>query len=988
MPWVELIRGPSPVEKTLLLDYISPLEITTFILAIQNRHWLVLASQAGFNLMKLMIIASTALFSLQPVDIARNSTQLMSLDRFNGSAYNLSAVDFRPIYNTYWASSLGTDFPVGTTEKYAYQTFQPTYGNTTNITAMVETFSGDMGCVIGSLANVTLNLRTNRTYVEVAAPACGGMKVNTGGPASKKGPVSYVGALVKGNCSNRAEEADGGTSFLVFMSLWELFTPLDENSNDSSSSYILKSAVGLICYPTYAIQRATVVLDSAESLKPISVEIDTGDDSRLLPEFSRGDFAKASEVAFNATTDLAGNSNATFADPHNIDAFTFLAMQQEPNLTLADMLNPDVLLRTSNKTFRMVSAQLAHSNLVSPGESELIGSVTTSQLRLLLKPLSLRIVQAILIILMVLAISFCIFAPRHVVCRDPGSIGAIALILAANPRVLRILRDSGVCGLRDIKGLLSGHKFQTLATGRSFRIEAIPQTEEQPERHVLPSAQVVWWRPFVVTNLGKLTILIVPVSFIIALELLFRQSQGNHGLGDAPKNGYLRYTWAYIPAAAMVTVQMVFALLDVTVKTMEPYRIMHVGPAPLEKSIFENPMNKPTVHALWDSIKLKQLPVFLTTLCMFVAPMLTIAVSGLYTADIVPSSSAFGVVQTSWFNETADNVGKATSFSQDRNSPYGYVNNTGLMLATMVTTTNESYPRYTYENLAFPKLHAGRIKNAASLANATTLFSATLPAIRPHLDCTVIPKDKNLKLKVAKFPKASQLAYPLVRRLIVQIKTEACPVEGNGGYLVGQVKAPIAGTIAAIFQESLLYCDGVVHFFFGPISENNTDSITGLECVPVAEKVSVDTTLSLPEFRVVETQVLDANDASKLLPAVKLSSKMINYFIGMPWPEFAIETRYQDAYDPFFQILVHGRTNFPASAIRDITQVANVIAAIDHLFGVIMAQIVVQLPIVETTSPAAESLSNSDTLLSDGNLTYTGTLNYNGVSTQLNRDRG
>ncbi|KAF8246840.1 hypothetical protein K440DRAFT_661738 [Wilcoxina mikolae CBS 423.85] len=979
MPWVELIRGPNPVEKTLLLDYISPLEITTFILAIQNRHWLVVASQVGFNLVKVMIVASTALFSLQPVDIARNSTSLATLDTFSGyllhDASALSQIDFQPVYNSYWISSLGMDFPAGTTEKYAYQTFKPTYGNTTNITGTVDTFSGDMGCEIGSLANVTL--LENSTYVEVTSSGCGDIKVDTSRPTSKKGPLSYVGALESVNCSNRANEDDGGASFFVFMSLWEIST---QDSNDTYPLYNLQSAVALVCYPTYAIRRATVMLDSAESLKPISVEIHQGEDSRLLPGFSRGQFAAAAEMAFGSAPDLAGNANATLADPHNLDAFTFLAMQQEPNLSLADMLRPDVLQRISGKTFGLVSAQLAHYNLVGRGRNDLTGSVTTSRLRLLLMPLSLKIMQALLIILIVLAISLFSLTPRHVVCRDPGSVGAIALMLATNPQVLRLLRDSGVYGLKDIKKLLSGHQFQSVATDRSFKIEAIPQTAEQPERHVPSSPQVKWWRPFVVTNMGKIVILIVPVLLIAALELLLRRSRSNQGLGDAPKDGYLRYTWAYIPAAAMVTVQTVFEFLDAAVKTMEPYRIMHAGPSPAEKSIFENPMNKSRVHALWDSVKLKQTPVFLTTLSMLVAPILIIAVSGLFTTNILPRSSAFGVLQTGWFNETIDTADQAASFSNDPNSHYNYVNSTGLMLAAMVTTTDTPYPHYKYENLAFPQLQTvGRMKNAASLANATTILSATLPAIRPRLNCAVIPKDKNLKLTVRK----SQ--NPFARRLTIQLKTDACPMDSNNGYLLEQVDAPLRGSIGVILKQSLLNCDGFVHFFFGPISVN-TNSITGLECSPVADNVPVEATVSLPDFRVLKTQVLDSTDAPTLpsldkLPAVKLSSKMINYFIGMPWNKTSIQTQDQGVYDPFFQILVSGRTapNPPAFNIEDITQIPRVIEAIDHLFGVIMAQIVVRLPIAEEAYPGPGSLSNGLALLFDGNLTYTGTLNYNGI---------
>lgn len=47
MPWEELKAGPSPADKTLLLDYISPILPVSFWIAIKNRHWAVVISMLG-----------------------------------------------------------------------------------------------------------------------------------------------------------------------------------------------------------------------------------------------------------------------------------------------------------------------------------------------------------------------------------------------------------------------------------------------------------------------------------------------------------------------------------------------------------------------------------------------------------------------------------------------------------------------------------------------------------------------------------------------------------------------------------------------------------------------------------------------------------------------------------------------------------------------------------------------------------------------------
>lgn len=47
MPWEELRAGPSPVAKTLLLDYISPWSPIGLWMAVKNRHWAVVMSIIG-----------------------------------------------------------------------------------------------------------------------------------------------------------------------------------------------------------------------------------------------------------------------------------------------------------------------------------------------------------------------------------------------------------------------------------------------------------------------------------------------------------------------------------------------------------------------------------------------------------------------------------------------------------------------------------------------------------------------------------------------------------------------------------------------------------------------------------------------------------------------------------------------------------------------------------------------------------------------------
>jgi hypothetical protein len=66
MPWEELRTGPSSADKTLLLDYISPLLPVSLWMAIRNRHWAVVMSILG----QLLILGTVRLSNMRQFSLA------------------------------------------------------------------------------------------------------------------------------------------------------------------------------------------------------------------------------------------------------------------------------------------------------------------------------------------------------------------------------------------------------------------------------------------------------------------------------------------------------------------------------------------------------------------------------------------------------------------------------------------------------------------------------------------------------------------------------------------------------------------------------------------------------------------------------------------------------------------------------------------------------------------------------------------------------
>jgi len=72
MPWQELRRGPTPAQKSILLDYISPLVPTIFWNAIRNRHWAAAVTTLGWLLL-MLTVGDSLLDKVRQADIQKDS---------------------------------------------------------------------------------------------------------------------------------------------------------------------------------------------------------------------------------------------------------------------------------------------------------------------------------------------------------------------------------------------------------------------------------------------------------------------------------------------------------------------------------------------------------------------------------------------------------------------------------------------------------------------------------------------------------------------------------------------------------------------------------------------------------------------------------------------------------------------------------------------------------------------------------------------------
>lgn len=115
--------GLASAKATLLLDYISPSNIVTLPTALKARQYpVVLAVLASLSI-KALIIVSTGLFIVQDQIIEHTDAILLATDKYDASHFNSSSVDTRPYLNVYGIAHFNQSYPSGTTDQYAFQSF-------------------------------------------------------------------------------------------------------------------------------------------------------------------------------------------------------------------------------------------------------------------------------------------------------------------------------------------------------------------------------------------------------------------------------------------------------------------------------------------------------------------------------------------------------------------------------------------------------------------------------------------------------------------------------------------------------------------------------------------------------------------------------------------------------------------------------------------------------------------------------------------------
>ncbi|BAE54650.1 unnamed protein product [Aspergillus oryzae RIB40] len=616
--------------------------------------------------------------------------------------------------------------------------------------------------------------------------------------------------------------------------------------------------------------------------------------------------------------------SANLADPNNsyLDSFYRIATVSSAD-NLEPLLDAANLEAISRPVYNAITAQVARQYLMTSANKPFNGVYSASTEKLLVRELSVRLMEAAVALLVLVAGAMCVWRPAKCTPRDPGTISGMATILARSPDLSN--RLAGIKNRKDLKSSLAGGLFASEIASidgqRSFSIITKHDAKEDM-RVAEASSQISWWKPLAMSLGWRILTLAVPLLVIAGLETTYQISQKRNGLADITSDGYIRYTWVYIPAFIMLLIQALFECSHFSTQVIQPYLELRRGGLTAQESLMDNYLSKLTMHALWSALIKRKYAIFTTALTMILAPCLTIAASGLYSTEAASYVRAVSILRNDSFNSTVE--------PQAYHSGQKGIGLTGAL----VVGTNLSYPDWTYDEVVLPALKEGTLmdvkenttyKPTNQSSTADSIFELTYPGLRAGLNCTVLEASQILETTVYKgFGSSMSVSLSLggdcdtssrkVDNKTIKWYSMTLPLNGT----------TYNGTAFGTFQvtdiiNEMPECPKMVGVY-GVVSNPNSTDTDGIH-----------TTFTVPGFKI---QSAKPDESSSRRFADSLASQLdFDSFL----PTSNTVTAY-DGFDNVFIAMMQDQETLTVTDLEQADRVPVVINATQHLYRVLMAQ--------------------------------------------------
>ncbi|KAJ4345975.1 hypothetical protein N0V95_005840 [Ascochyta clinopodiicola] len=733
MPWHVLANGPAAADKTVMLEYMSRTILGNMWLSIKNRHWAVTGTMLGNLVFLLMIVFATGLFALESTLVSHQGVQF-TRNRFNGSAYNSSAVGASPALLSFAIQGQNLSYPQGTTGDTIVPLFKPvmTQPEDSNYEALVDGLNVSIDCKVLDLNNATKtylpwwSLRAPYFLSNISTPDCELLNVPIGSGSdgmvrSENKTQTYFANIAQYVCNSGMDySTPESRGQVVYSQTAPDLTAYRDNLNKTLDSRIFISVIDfrfppstqsekpgiwihnlttMLCKPTYSINNYRVEYFQNSTSSVIELVNRTSD---ALSDLYSGDISRGVYNVFNDYENLylgMGGSDFVLSEavPPFFQIIENLQGGGKSNFTLKNLLEPNVLKSSVESLVAETAVQLLHTNIMTDmsysGNDVFQGISTYSEKRLHTKAISTGFLCACFALMATLCLALIFLVPGKVNAK--GAIGSALIILDtmnANPNLVEDFRDQP-SGLT-----LQSRKYQSYGSSGS---NAIAIDSVAAENSIAKSTTSVskaqksrvshWWYPASARFWFTAVVVALALAIIGILEGIQHISDRGMGFVEVRSLNIGTTVLAQnVPAAIALCISLMFGSVEQVVAAAIPFATLRRGNAIAPRTLALDYLTKSGPQIFVSSVINRHLALSVILATTFVASFLSIVIPGLYSHVAISA------------------VGNATVLRHDKFDPSGsdvsFDDKYAATMLNLLTYYGVEYSNWVFDDLALPQL--------------------------------------------------------------------------------------------------------------------------------------------------------------------------------------------------------------------------------------------------------------------------------------------
>ncbi|KAI1361331.1 hypothetical protein F5Y08DRAFT_348042 [Xylaria arbuscula] len=780
-PWHELHQSPQPAARTVLLDYMWPLQVTSFIAALKNKHQAVAITITIFALLKIVMVISTTLFVLGYTSLSQE-THAQLLTKFDATNYRNSMrsghryiVTSDPVWDYLNLQEQYQDASPPLQPSTAFTDFSirselPRGADTAS--TQVDVFQVNVTCEVptikwsqnGPAKSFNLTLETPSCDIgTIEVAACNPQNSAFCTPTSnyfESGLVSCTGG--QGYASVDIDDIRGTPNQyrLVITAIeGDVSLASDPDTWPASFDVNVRRIAAVACGVEYSIKRGVALGSAFDSKKINSLHIVDGVGRKINnltdPEILAGVFVSASYQ--NTTTD---SDSIILIYSNGLDLLGLLAGSRiiEPS-TFDSLLDVSLLQNRAEQTLTGLSHQVMRRYFLLPDNTTTPSSVVYTEEKLYLRQVALWAMVGLLATISCLSIAVITHSKQRAAPHSPATLATVAHTVSRSPAMVTLLSKSSAMRLSQIRKILDGYDFVTTQDWSGAPcVNAVAVTREKELPKPPPILSRMWealgwkkkrqlevskpkkkspWVPYSGRTHAIALTMILPTTAIATLEVLWYLSENvEHFITITSDSSITAYAIRYSSTATVLIISTLFNSLDFAIASITPFSALAAGNAIPERTMLFSIVGDLPPVALYKSLFHMHFGAALSLVASTVGSLLTIAISGLWFNTAIEISRDITAEAQSGWNFIFMGNSVDSTFNQ-------YISEDTTNLFSDLEHGLPDEATLIWNNIVLPRIGNPQSSVTSQLkdipSSGSPYYNIAVPAIRPILECSVLP---------------------------------------------------------------------------------------------------------------------------------------------------------------------------------------------------------------------------------------------------------